>query len=83
VPLLGFQHVPCSTPSDASTFFINWIYTDEPPPDAPISNATPKQVARNNAIIERHRNGESVPDLAKAHGISEQRIHQILRGRRK
>ena len=83
VPLSGFRGRPCSTPSDASTFFIGWLYAHIPLPDAPISNETPRKIERNAAIRVQFASGMSVPDLAKLHGISEQRVHQILHNRRR
>jgi hypothetical protein len=59
------------------------LYIRKSLPSMPISGKTPRQVDRNAEIHIRKENGESVPDLAKAYGISEQRVHQILRGRRK
>ncbi len=45
LPLSGFRDRPCSMPSEASTFFIDWIYTDVPLPDAPISGETPARLS--------------------------------------
>lgn len=36
--------------------------------------------ARNRAIIREWRNGERVPFLARKHGISKQRVWQIIKG---
>ncbi|KAB2903687.1 MAG: hypothetical protein F9K27_12110 [Anaerolineae bacterium] len=47
------------------------------------NNLTPKKTRRNQELRQQYANGESIPDLAKVFGISEQRVHQILRGRRK
>lgn len=34
---------------------------------------------RDQAIRDRYKNGERITDLAHEHGISPQRIHQIVR----
>ena len=68
---------------DAAHRILKLLYADQPPSKTPISNVTPKKIHRNAEIKRRYADGESVPDLAKAFGISEQRVHQILRGRRK
>ena len=52
-------------------------------PPHPVSKVTPQKHARNAEIRARHRAGESLSTLAEAFGISEQRIHQIVQGRRK
>jgi Mor family transcriptional regulator len=49
-------------------------------PQAPVSNLKRE---RNAEIRDRYAAGMSVPELARRFGISEQRVHQILRGRRK
>ena len=68
---------------DAAQRILNLLYGDQPPSKFPISNLTPKKTRRNQELRQRYADGESVPDLAKAFGISEQRVHQILRGKRK
>jgi len=52
-------------------------------PQTPISNSTPAKCARNAEIRARYKRGESRATLAEVFGITEQRIHQIIRGRRK
>ena len=49
----------------------------------PISKVTPQKHVRNAEIRARHHAGESLSTLAEAFGISEQRVHQIVQGRRK
>ncbi|GAB5491432.1 MAG: hypothetical protein Phog2KO_16470 [Phototrophicaceae bacterium] len=52
-------------------------------PIKPKSKQTQKKSARNQQIIERHKAGETLGELALEFGISEQRVHQIVRGKRK
>jgi Mor family transcriptional regulator len=52
-------------------------------PTHPISKITPSKHARNAEIRARHRAGESLSALAGVFGISEQRVYQIVQGRRK
>ena len=52
-------------------------------PQTPISNSTPAKCARNAKIRARHKRGESGATLAEVFGISVQRVHQILRGKRR
>lgn len=52
-------------------------------PQAPISNSTPAKCARNAEIRARYKQGESGTTLAEVFGISEQRVWQIVQGRRK
>jgi Mor family transcriptional regulator len=49
----------------------------------PVSKVTPPKHVRNAEIRARHRAGESLSALAEVFGISEQRVHQIVQGRRK
>ena len=68
---------------DAAQSILNLLYADAPLPKAPLTKSTPTKTKRNSEIKQRYTAGESVPDLARAFHISEQRIHQILRGTRK
>lgn len=62
---------------------LEWLYSYNPQPISPRSDKTQKQIERNEAIKARHAAAESVHSLAAEFGISEQRIHQILKDRRK
>jgi Mor family transcriptional regulator len=64
-------------------FAISIAYYGRLLPTAPVSNGTPKKGDRNADIRARHQQGESVATQAEIFGISEQRVWQILRGRRK
>lgn len=52
-------------------------------PQTPISNSTPAKCARNAEIRARYKRGESRATLAEVFGVSEQRVWQIVQGRRK
>jgi Mor family transcriptional regulator len=64
-------------------FAISIAYYGRFLPTSPVSNGTPKKCDRNADIRARHQQGETVATLAEVFGISEQRVSQILRGRRK
>jgi hypothetical protein len=68
---------------DAAQGILKLLYLDQSPPKSPLNNSTPTKIRRNSEIKRRYANGESVPDLARVFRISEQRVHQILRGTRK
>jgi hypothetical protein len=53
------------------------------PSAVPHNFKDPKQISRKEELHQRYAAGESVPSLAQAYGISEQRVHQILQGKRK
>jgi Mor family transcriptional regulator len=53
-----------------------------PYPDTPQTDHIEK-VKRNTEIIARYEVGETGASIAQAYGISEQRVNQIVRGRRK
>lgn len=48
----------------------------------PESNLTPK-VDRNTEIMQLREQGYTIAELASRFGISPQRIHQIIHGKRK
>ena len=52
-------------------------------PQQPISHITPAQCERNEEIRHRHGRGESWASLAEVFGISEQRVSQIVQGKRR
>jgi Mor family transcriptional regulator len=49
----------------------------------PVSRIALTKCERNEEIRLRHRCGESLSGLAEVFGLTEQRIWQIVRGRRK
>jgi hypothetical protein len=52
-------------------------------PPKPVSGITPTKCARNEVIRLRHQHGETLISLAGRFGLSEQRVWQIVYGRRK
>jgi hypothetical protein len=80
---MDFQHVSFLTflppYPDAMQGFVKILTRYQVITDAPKSRKTPRKTDRNHSILLRVQQGETVPDLAKEYGISEQRVHQILR----
>jgi len=58
-------------------------YVGIPLPQRPVTRNTPTQCERNEEIHLRHQHGETLISLAELFGISEQRVWQIVHGRRK
>lgn len=56
---------------------------DTPFPVEPQTDLVPEKAERNAEIWARYAQGETVGQLAAAYNISEQRVSQIIRGRRK
>jgi Mor family transcriptional regulator len=56
---------------------------DTPFPEMPQNDHTPEKADRNAQIIARYEAGETGASIARAFGVSEQRVHQIVHGRRK
>jgi Mor family transcriptional regulator len=52
-----------------------------PYPTEPQNDHTPEKADRNAEIIGRYAAGETGASLARAYGISEQRVNQIIRRR--
>jgi Mor family transcriptional regulator len=59
--------------------FVKILTRDQVISDMPKSGKTPRKTERNQSILLRVQQGETVADIAKEYGISEQRVHQILR----
>ena len=55
---------------------------DSPFPETPQTEHTPEKADRNAEIIALHEAGETGAYIAQAFSISEQRVNQIVRGRR-
>jgi Mor family transcriptional regulator len=55
---------------------------DTPFPTEPQNDLVPTQTGRNEEIRARYEAGETGASLAQTFGISEQRVNQIIRGRR-
>ena len=52
-------------------------------PQKPVTRITPTQCDRNEQIRLRHQQGETLISLAEVFGLSENRVWQIVHGRRK
>ncbi len=65
-----------------ATFHIIEMLYNSPFPEMPQTYHTPGKAERNAEIIARHEAGETGASLARAFGISEQRVNQIIRGQR-
>jgi hypothetical protein len=64
--------------------FTSWrCFYDAPYPAEPQTDHAPKKAERNAEIIARYEAGETGVSLAQGFGISEQRVSQIIRGRRR
>ena len=83
MPRSGFRGRSCSNPRSASKFFVWHLYLNIPAPEVPVSQETPIKVARNDELRKRYEGGESISKLARAFGLSNARVHQILHNRRK
>ena len=74
----GFQHLV-----DAIDYGMLLMYVGQKTPDFPLTDHTPSKHERNRRIRARYARGETVVSLAEAFDISQQRVSQILRGKRK
>jgi hypothetical protein len=81
LPHRGFEDTACFDIWLATFHILEMLY-DTPFPDTPQTDHITK-TERNAAIIARYEAGETCAKLAQAYGISEQRVHQIVRGLRK
>lgn len=82
MPHRGFQVTSVHNISEAARCIIGLLYGELPPAFPQYFKGT-TQKKRNQEIRECFEVGESIPDLARAFQISEQRVHQILKGKRK
>jgi hypothetical protein len=80
VPHRGYEPAACFDIWLAAFHIIEMLY-DTPFPTEP-QNDLPSKTERNAEIRTRHAEGETVGELAAAFDISEQRVSQIIHGRR-
>ena len=66
-----------------ATFHIVEMLYDTPFPDVPQNDLAVPKGERNAEIVARYQAGETGAEIARAFGISEQRVSQIVHGRRK
>lgn len=79
--LRGFEPTACFDIWLAAFHILGALY-DSPFPTDPQNDLVPEKVERNAEIRARYEAGESVGELAAVFGISEQRVSQIIHGRR-
>ncbi len=82
MPHRGFEPAACFDIWLATFHIIEMLY-DAPYPTEPQNDLVPEKAERNVDIITRHEAGEPGANIAQAFGISEQRVNQIIRGRRR
>ena len=81
LPHRGFEPTACFDIWLAAFHILDMLY-DSPFPTEPQNDLVPEKAERNAEIRARYKAGESVSELAAAFGISEQRVSQIIHGRR-
>ena len=81
MPHRGFKDTACFDLWLATFHILEMLY-DTPFPDEPQTDHVEK-TERNAEIIALYEAGETGASLAQAYGISEQRVNQIVRGKRK
>ena len=77
----GFEPPTCFDIWLATFHIIEMLY-DTPFPTEPQNDLVPAKTERNTEIIARYEAGETGASIAQAFDISEQRVNQIIRGRR-
>lgn len=83
MPLWGFWFTSVYKASYASARLVRELYTGFPPSE-PRNYDDQQNRSRNLRIRERYNSGQiTIPQLAKEFGISVQRVHQILHGKRR
>jgi hypothetical protein len=81
MPYRGFNTTPCFDLWLATFHIVEMLY-HTPYPETPQTDRVEKP-QRNVQIIARYEAGETGARLAEAFGISEQRVNQIVRGKRR
>ncbi|MBE2271230.1 MAG: helix-turn-helix domain-containing protein [Anaerolinea sp.] len=82
MPHMEFDLTSVHIVEQASMFLIAILYCNEGISPPLVNNKIQKESQRNQEICERYEAGEGVQDLAKAFGISDKRVYQVLRDTR-
>jgi hypothetical protein len=82
MPHRGFKAAACFDIWLATFHIVEMLY-DTPFPTEPQTDHTPEKADRNAEIIARFEAGEAGISIARVFHISEQRVSQIIRGRRR
>lgn len=78
VPHTGLEAIPRYTTLRGAYGIAALLYKGLSPS---VSNFPTIKLIRNRELIIQYQSGETVPNLAREYGISQQRVHQILKGR--
>ncbi len=78
---MGYESPACFDIWLAAFHIVEMLY-DTPFPTEPQNDLPPEKTERNAEIRARHEQGETVGQLAVEFKLSEQRISQIIHGRR-
>jgi hypothetical protein len=81
MPYRGFKPAACFD-IWLATFHIMEMLYDTLYPTEPQNDLVAAQTERNEEIRARYEAGETGASIAQMFGISEQRVNQIIRGRR-
>ena len=82
MPHRGFKPAACFDIWLATFHNIIEMLYNTPYPTEPQNDLVPEKAERNADIIARYEAGETGALIAQAYGISEQRVNQIIGGRR-
>ena len=72
-----------TTPQRCVSYIIGRLYRGQATPQQPQSDKIASKDERNANIRSEYAAGSTLAELAERYGISEQRIHQIIHGKRK
>jgi hypothetical protein len=78
LPHKGIDLTSVHAVNTAIAFLLCLLYDNTPASSEPVSNKTPEENARNEAIIARYQAGASIAQIAQEFGISKQRGSQII-----
>jgi DNA-binding NarL/FixJ family response regulator len=79
----GFEVNSVHSVDAAIARFILILYAGQPEPTEPVNKKSKTETERNEDIRRRFTNGQSIGSIARHYGLSKQRVHQIIHGRRK
>ena len=78
--LRGFQAASLPSLVGAVQRLLERHYFDIPLPDQPVSNKHISKTKRNIEIRAQYAEGKTLEEIAGVSGVSQQRVHQIVKG---
>lgn len=74
----GFQHISLPSLKGSVSRLLRILYSDSSLNTTPVSYLKEEKTDRNQSMLDRHKHGDTLAEIAHDYGISVARVHQII-----